>query len=421
MLCVCMSIAGSVPVIVCLVLWLIQKENYHFFLGRILLLTSMFFYLVPFQLIKYVLPEWTVPLLKLPMEIHIRQDFYKLVELQSFISQDDSLWIPKWVSVIIHIWLCCIGTFAVYQILKYRIDIRRMLSQSVKKSVDINGRKTEILVNKNIHTPYTVGFIKQTIILPEMSLNHPCFEMCYRHEDQHRRNHDSFMKLIGVVIICIHWFNPIAILLLWLYSVTAEYICDAKATEGCSKEEKKQYARLLAELATEEEELSVVWKNSLSGSERLMRRRICYLMKRKSLMKKGIAIITAAITVFASASTILAYEPFMSADDKTMEVSTFSDFGEVLEENSYDIYDFSVSDTVVVYEDGTRFPIIMEKELEYALCNHVMKNCYYQVHRSNSTGGCTVHVYNAQRCTKCGYIKTGSLHNVITYMVCPHK
>ncbi len=191
-------------------------------------------------------------------------------------------------------------------------------------------------------------------------------------------------------------------------------------------------------------------------------------MKRKSLMKKGIAIVTAAITVFASASTILAYEPFMSADDKTVEVSTFSDFGEVLEENSYDIYDFSVSDTVVVYEDGTRFPIIMEKELEYALCNHVMKNCYYQensydiydfsvsdtvvvyedgtrfpiimekeleyalcnhvmkncyyqVHRSNSTGGCTVHVYNAQRCTKCGYIKTGSLYATTTYTVCPHK
>ena len=421
MLCVCMSIAGSVPVIVCLVLWLIQKENYHFFLGRILLLTSMFFYLVPFQLLKYVLPEWTVPLLKLPMEIHIRQDFYKVVELQSFISQDDSLWIPKWVSVIVHIWLCCIGTFAVYQILKYRIDIRRMLSQSVKKSIDINGRKTEILVNKNIHTPYTVGFIKQTIILPEMSLNHPCFEMCYRHEDQHRRNHDSFMKLIGVVIICIHWFNPIAILLLWLYSVTAEYICDAKATEGCSKEEKKQYASLLAKLATEEEELSVVWKNSLSSSERLMRRRICYLMKRKSLMKKGIAIITAAITVFASASTILAYEPFVWADSRTAVVSGLSDFGEILEENGCDSCDFSISDTVVVYDDGREIPIMNKDDSLYVLCNHAMKDCYYHVHRSNSTGGCTVHVYNAQRCTKCGYIKTGSLYATTTYTVCPHK
>ncbi len=421
MMYVCMSIAGSVPVIVCLILWLIQKENYHFYLGRILLLMSMFFYLIPFQLIKYVLPEWTVPYLKLPMEIHIRQDFYKVVELRSFISQDDSLWIPRWVSVIVLIWLCCIGTFAIYQVLKYRIDIRRMLSQSVKKSVDINGRKTEILVNKKIHTPYTVGFIKQSIVLPEMSLNHPCFEMCYRHEEQHRRNHDSLMKLIGVVIICIHWFNPIAILLLWLYSVTAEYICDAKAIEGCSEEERKKYARLLTELATKEEELSVVWKNSLSSSERLMRRRICYLMERKSLMKKGIAIATAVFTMFGSASTILAYEPFMSGDKNTTKVVGSSETVSVLKDNSADNCDFSVSDVVIVYEDGTQVPVTDTDDSLYAICNHVMEKCYLHAHNSNDSGGCVVRVYNAQQCKKCGYIKTGSLHSTHTYTVCPHK
>lgn len=421
MLHICMSIAGSVPVVVCLALWLLQKENYHFYLGRILLLLSIFFYLAPFQLVKYVLPEWTVPLLKLPMDIHIRQDFCKVVEIRSFISREDSLWIPQWVSVIVLIWLCVIGAFAVYQIVRYRIDIRRLLGQSVKKSVSLKGRRIEILVNKNIHTPYTVGFLRQSIIVPEASLEHSCFEMCYRHEKEHKRNHDSLMKLICVVIICVHWFNPIAILLLWLYSVTAEYICDAKATEGCSDSEKKEYAKLLTELASKEEELSMVWKNSLSGSEKLMRRRICYLMKRKSLMKKGIAIATAVFTVFASSSTILAYEPFVSLDDNTIEASDFSDYGEILEETGSDSCDFSISDTVVIFDDGRQIPIMDEKDALYALCNHVMKDCYYHVHRSNSTGGCTVSVYNAQRCTKCGYIKTGSLYATYTYTVCPHK
>lgn len=421
MLHICMSIAGSVPVVVCLALWLLQKENYHFYLGRILLLLSIFFYLAPFQLVKYVLPEWTVPLLKLPMDIHIRQDFCKVVEIRSFISREDSLWIPQWVSVIVLIWLCVIGAFAVYQIVRYRIDIRRLLGQSVKKSVSLKGRRIEILVNKNIHTPYTVGFLRQSIIVPEASLEHSCFEMCYRHEKEHKRNHDSLMKLICVVIICVHWFNPIAILLLWLYSVTAEYICDAKATEGCSDSEKKEYAKLLTELASKEEELSMVWKNSLSGSEKLMRRRICYLMKRKSLMKKGIAIATAVFTVFASSSTILAYEPFVSVDDNTIEASDFSDYGEILEETGSDSCDFSISDTVVIFDDGRQIPIMDEKDALYALCNHVMKDCYYHVHRSNSTGGCTVSVYNAQRCTKCGYIKTGSLYATYTYTVCPHK
>ena len=421
MLHICMSIAGSVPVVVCLVLWLLQKENYHFYLGRILLLLSIFFYLAPFQLVKYVLPEWTVPLLKLPMDIHIRQDFCKVVEIRSFISREDSLWIPQWVSVIVLIWLCVIGTFAVYQIVRYRIDIRRLLGQSVKRSVSFKGRRIEILVNKNIHTPYTVGFLRQSIIVPEASLEHPCFEMCYRHEKEHKRNHDSLMKLICVVIICIHWFNPIAILLLWLYSVTAEYICDAKATEGCSDSEKKEYAKLLTELASKEEELSMVWKNSLSGSEKLMRRRICYLMKRKSLMKKGIAIATAVFTVFASSSTILAYEPFAWTSANISEVSVSSDYGEILEDNGCYSCDFSISDTVVVYDDGRQIPIKNEDNSLYVLCNHVMKDCYYHVHRSNSTGGCTVSVYNAQRCTKCGYIKVGSLYVTNIYPVCPHK
>lgn len=421
MLHICMSIAGSVPVVVCLVLWLLQKENYHFYLGRILLLLSIFFYLAPFQLVKYVLPEWTVPLLKLPMDIHIRQDFCKVVEIRSFISREDSLWIPQWVSVIVLIWLCVIGAFAVYQIVRYRIDIRRLLGQSVKKSVNLQGRRIEILVNKNIHTPYTVGFLRQSIIVPEASLEHPCFEMCYRHEKEHKRNHDSLMKLICVVIICVHWFNPIAILLLWLYSVTAEYICDAKATERCSDSEKKEYAKLLTELASKEEELSMVWKNSLSGSEKLMRRRICYLMKRKSLMKKGIAIATAVFTVFASSSTILAYEPFVSVDDNTVEVSNFCDFGSFTNDIHIEECDFSAADDVFVYKDGRQIILDNEEVDGYALCNHKMTDGYYQVHRSNSTGGCTVNVYNAQRCTKCGYIKTGSLYVTNIYPVCPHK
>lgn len=419
MLHICMSIAGSVPVVVCLVLWLLQKENYHFYLGRILLLLSIFFYLAPFQLVKYVLPEWTVPLLKLPMDIHIRQDFCKVVEIRSFISREDSLWIPQWVSVIVLIWLCVIGAFAVYQIVRYRIDIRRLLGQSVKKSVSLKGRRIEILVNKNIHTPYTVGFLRQSIIVPEASLEHPCFEMCYRHEKEHKRNHDSLMKLICVVIICVHWFNPIAILLLWLYSVTAEYICDAKATEGCSDSEKKEYAKLLTELASKEEELSMVWKNSLSGSEKLMRRRICYLMKRKSLMKKGIAIATAVFTVFASSSTILAYEPLVWVDKEAVQVSNEGDFGAFSCESKNASPDFTISNKIFIDENGLQIPV--EDNSQYVLCNHAMVKGYYSVHIPNTSGGCTVKEYNAERCKKCGYLDVGSLHNIITYMVCPHK
>ena len=56
-----MSISGSIPVVICLLLYVIQRENYNYILGRRLLLTGVFFYLVPVQLVKYLLPKDALP------------------------------------------------------------------------------------------------------------------------------------------------------------------------------------------------------------------------------------------------------------------------------------------------------------------------------------------------------------------------
>ena len=53
----CMAIAGSIPVVICLLLYIIQRGNYNYILGRRLLLTGVFFYLVPVQLVKYLLEK----------------------------------------------------------------------------------------------------------------------------------------------------------------------------------------------------------------------------------------------------------------------------------------------------------------------------------------------------------------------------
>lgn len=420
MLYICMSVAGTIPVLVCLMMWVFQRQAYNFRLGRKLLLLGMVFYLFPFQLVKHVLPKWTIPVLKRSTEREIRQDFEKVVEVKGSFSSGDSLWVPRWLTVLLGIWLCLVVLFAVYQIVKYRMDIRKLLADSKPVSVKLREETVEVLTNRRIRTPYTVGFIKQSIIVPEDSLGHPCFEMCYRHENQHRRNHDSLIKLLCIVVICLHWFNPAAILLLLLYRMTAEYICDEAAVTGCTGEEKKRYARLLIELSTADESVSMVWKNNLSGSEKLMRRRIDYMMKKKELMKKGVAVVVALVTMVASASTIFAYEPFAWTDKNTAKISDWAEAGTFLNKNKVDDCDFSLSDEIFVYEDGRQI-VANKNDSMYILCNHVMEKGYYHAHKSNSSGGCTVRVYNAERCIRCGYIKTSTLDSTHTYTVCPHK
>lgn len=419
-----MSIAGSIPVILCFLLWVFQRQSYNYQLGKRLLLIGMFFYLVPFQVVKYILPKWTIPILKKSANMNTQQDFNKFVEIKSIFPNGESAWIPKWIFAILAVWMCCIVMFSVYQIVKYRIDMMKLLVQSKKVMVDVNGNSVELLVNPDIHSPYTVGFIRQSIIVPDGSWEHPCFNMIYRHEEQHRKNHDSLMKLICIIIICIHFVNPVAILLLFLYSVTAEYVCDGKALEGYTDDKKKEYARLLVEASTANEPLSMVWRNNLTCSGKLMRRRINYMMKKKGTVKRGIALFVTVATILVSASTILAYEPFAPVDEGTMEEISYGDFGAFSsEEDNIRLdtgeCDFSISDSIFICEDGTTLAIADETSPK-VLCNHIMVDGYYNVHKSNSTGGCTVTVYDAQKCSRCGYLKLGSVYATTTYTVCPH-
>ena len=96
-LLVCMSIAGSIPVVICLLLYIIQRGNYNYILGRRLLLTGVFFYLVPVQLVKYLLPKDALPE---TMLIGKKADSYLSGSLAFWSEkQGDYIWIPQWFNI----------------------------------------------------------------------------------------------------------------------------------------------------------------------------------------------------------------------------------------------------------------------------------------------------------------------------------
>lgn len=102
----CMSIAGSIPVVICLLMYLIQHADYNYTLGRRLLITGIFFYLIPVQLIKYLIPKDVFPTFML---ITDESQLYLSGSL-SFTPerQGEYIWMPQWFDVISKIWLAAI-------------------------------------------------------------------------------------------------------------------------------------------------------------------------------------------------------------------------------------------------------------------------------------------------------------------------
>lgn len=432
-LLVCMSIAGSIPVVICLLLYIIQCGNYNYILGRRLLLIGLFFYLVPVQLIKYLLPRDMFPE---GMIIGRKTYLYSSNTLTFWNEKEgEYVWMPSWFNIVIKIWLLGIIIFAIYQVINYWRGAHSIKNYIFEKIEDTEDNLTYYLIPDDICGPCTIGLFRQKIVFPEsFPLLHPDFIMVYKHEHTHLKNHDNLVKLLCLFVLCLHWMNPVAYLLLYLYIDTAEIVSDSVAVDGCTKEKRQDYARLLVLEASTSDIFPVVWKNNLSGHKnkknsgknmKVLKRRINYMMKekRKGWLQRGIMVAVSALTIVTGAGTTLAYETSLSSDESFSDV--FSDNSlDTLGFNciGYDVIDsldFSESDSVFISSDGIP-KSISESEKPYALCTHSMIDGTFFTHSKNSSGGCTVKIYTCKRCEKCGYMTNKKYNNTVTYAKCPH-
>lgn len=430
-LLVCMSISGSIPVVICLLLYVIQHENYNYILGRRLLLTGVFFYLVPVQLVKYLLPKDALPE---TMLIGRKADSYLSGSLAFWSEkQGEYIWIPQWFNLFARIWLTGIIIFAIYEIVKYWRGAHSIRNYIFEKIENPEDNLTYYLIPDEICGPCTIGFFRQKIVFPESFPLHPDFIMVYKHEHTHLKNHDNLVKLLCLFVLCLHWMNPVAYLLLFLYIDTAEIVSDSVAVDGCTKEKRQDYASLLVLEAATSDIRPAVWKNNLSGHKnnkegkdfKTLKRRINYMMKgkRKGILQRGIMVAVSALTVVASAGTVMAYEPIASSDASFNDIifdDSYSDFSnDYTEMDIIDSLDFTETDNIFVGSDNIQIAC-QETVSPRALCTHSMVPGKFYAHAKNSSGGCTLKVYTCQRCEKCGYRANAKYQNTITFAVCPH-
>ena len=426
-----MSISGSIPVVICLLLYVIQHENYNYILGRRLLLTGVFFYLVPVQLVKYLLPKDALPE---TMLIGRKADSYLSGSLAFWSEkQGEYIWIPQWFNLFARIWLTGIIIFAIYEIVKYWRGAHSIRNYIFEKIENPEDNLTYYLIPDEICGPCTIGFFRQKIVFPESFPLHPDFIMVYKHEHTHLKNHDNLVKLLCLFVLCLHWMNPVAYLLLFLYIDTAEIVSDSAAVDGCTKEKRQDYASLLVLEAATSDIRPAVWKNNLSGHKnnkegkdfKTLKRRINYMMKgkRKGILQRGIMVAVSALTVVASAGTVMAYEPIASSDASFNDIifdDSYSDFSnDYTEMDIIDSLDFTETDNIFVGSDNIQIAC-QETVSPRALCTHSMVPGKFYAHAKNSSGGCTLKVYTCQRCEKCGYRANAKYQNTITFAVCPH-
>lgn len=416
MLLICMSIAGTVPLIICLLLLLLQRKKFSYRLGRNLVFLSLAGYLIPFQVVKYLMPT----------DVLIRTD--ALANISYYINFDDkgaisyhriSLWMSDWILMIGLCWLFLISGFSVYEIIKYHRLTRKLKKITEKRTCFLPGiGDVEYRISPLIGSPYTIGFLKPFIVAPESLADSRLSEMILRHEYSHLRRHDSAVKLLCLLAICLHFYNPLTLLTLLLYTSFSENIADQAATEGFATEEKKAYAVALVNLSARNRQVPVVWKNNLLGAKHTMKRRVEFIMmKNRKASKIGTAAAILA-SVFLSGTTVFGYAPMQTTEAAdSVQLNETVSFVDSASNNPF-------ANSNIYFETDEHVNILVnDSDLEprAIICTHDFKSGYADVHYSKSNGGCEVKRYTAKICQKCNHLVIMDYVSTTTYAKCPHK
>ena len=416
MLLICMSIAGTVPLIICLLLLLLQRKKFSYRLGRNLVFLSLAGYLIPFQVVKYLMP----------MDVLRRTD--ALANISYYINFDDkgsisyhgiSLWMSGWILMIGLCWLFLISGFSVYEIIKYHRLTRKLKKITEKRTCFLPGiGDVEYRISPLIGSPYTIGFLRPFIVAPESLEDSRLSEMILRHEYSHLCCHDSAVKLLCLLAICLHFYNPLTLLTLLLYTSFSENIADQAATEGFATEEKKAYAVALVNLSARNRQVPVVWKNNLLGAKHTMKRRVEFIMmKNRKASKIGTAAAILA-SVFLSGTTVFGYAPMQTTEAAdSVQLNETVSFVDSASNNPF-------ANSNIYFETDEHVNILVnDSDLEprAIICTHDFKSGYADVHNSKSNGGCEVKTYTAKICKKCNHLVIMDLIGTTNYPKCPHK
>ena len=172
-------------------------------------------------------------------------------------------------------------------------------------SVHRQRRRIFIRQSSRFTAPLTYGVFHPVILMPTSTKweNTDSLEYVLAHEYVHIRRFDSIRKLVLIVVLCVHWFNPLVWVMYVLANRDIELSCDEAVVRLFGENAKATYARALISMEERRSGLTPLCNNF---SKNAIEERIIAIMKIKkttvfSLIMTGLIVVGTA-TMFATSA-----------------------------------------------------------------------------------------------------------------------
>ena len=106
--------------------------------------------------------------------------------------------------------------------------------------------KDNIYLSDVISSPAVYGILKPKIILPARYKDKE-IEFIVLHENTHIRCFDNLWRIVAILVVSVHWFNPFCWIFLKTFLSDIELSCDERVLTKIGQEHAKDYASSLLE------------------------------------------------------------------------------------------------------------------------------------------------------------------------------
>lgn len=154
-----------------------------------------------------------------------------------------------------------------------------------------------------LSSPLTYGIFHPIILMPKETdwENTKQLQYVLLHEYIHICHFDTVKKLIMVMALCVHWFNPFVWVMYVLFNRDIELFCDESVVRWFGENERSFYALMLIDMEAKKSSLMPFCNNF---SKNAIEERITAIMKIKkaTILSFILAclIVTSTVTVFAT-------------------------------------------------------------------------------------------------------------------------
>ena len=212
-------------------------------------------------------------------------------------------------------------------------------SHRMKRSIQI--RQSEL-----VSAPLTFGILRPVILMPKTTdwNDEKTLQYVLAHEFVHIRRFDTITKLILLIALCVHWFNPFVWVMYVLANRDIELSCDETVLRVFGENTKASYARTLIGM---EEIKSGITPLCNNFSKNALEERMTAIMKTKKSTVLSIAlavlIVAGTATAFATSAKVeddkANSTTLMAGIEKTYTIDgkTYYEFwdGTTMEESEY--------------------------------------------------------------------------------------